>query len=439
MIELKALEPTEAAKFWADKKLVTRQEFDKLGARARERAFTVSGLSGLDELGQVHSAIAAALSGGEILADFKGRLSGLIEAKGWTDRRVDLIFRTNLQAAYMAGRYAQMKAVADSRPYWRYMAVLDNRTRPEHRALDGLVFRHDHPFWDTWFPPNGFNCRCTVQSLSERQLKERGYTVEEEIPEQIEPIDPKTGKPLPPVRIWPDRNFGTNPAADWLAALSPEEIDADQLVMGLARAMCRDGQGLFAVGPDPCAPPLAQLDRRHIKLFTPVDLLPAGLPPEAYVLAFMREFGIRDLGGAVVHNLVVTNPEVRPGDVPELANGVVPLVVSSRLFEDREKGGWKSDKRGRGPYMRLLAWTILDPFEAWLMPTTISGRTRDAINLIRPFAGEDGQMAGFAAFQFFGREWLGVTAFPPGLSDRMEMLDYLEMLRRGVLLHRERL
>ena len=29
-----------------------------------------------------------------------------------------------------------------------------------HRALDGKCFPVDHPFWHTWFPPNGHRCRC---------------------------------------------------------------------------------------------------------------------------------------------------------------------------------------------------------------------------------------------------------------------------------------
>ncbi|CAH8721330.1 hypothetical protein HTL2_006310 [Paenibacillus melissococcoides] len=44
--------------------------------------------------------------------------------------------------------------------------------------MHGRVFRADDPIWNTWYPPNGFRCRCTVRTLSERQVRERGLKVE---------------------------------------------------------------------------------------------------------------------------------------------------------------------------------------------------------------------------------------------------------------------
>ena len=69
------------------------------------------------------------------------------------------------------------------RPYWQYDAVNDSHTRPSHLAMDGRVFPADSPVWDTWYPPNGFRCRCTVTTLSARQVKERGLKVETEAPQ----------------------------------------------------------------------------------------------------------------------------------------------------------------------------------------------------------------------------------------------------------------
>lgn len=52
-------------------------------------------------------------------------------------------------------------------PYLKYDAVNDDRTRAEHKALDGVVAKVDSPFWKTYYPPNGWNCRCDVVQLSE--------------------------------------------------------------------------------------------------------------------------------------------------------------------------------------------------------------------------------------------------------------------------------
>jgi hypothetical protein len=62
--------------------------------------------------------------------------------------RVATIFRANVQSAYSAGRYRQLSETAQTRPYWRFSAVLDNRTSSECRSLHGGVLRHDDSFWD---------------------------------------------------------------------------------------------------------------------------------------------------------------------------------------------------------------------------------------------------------------------------------------------------
>nr|WP_300630027.1 phage minor head protein [Pseudomonas sp.] len=82
-----------------------------------------------------------------------------------------------MQSAYMAGRKAEMEETAESHPYWHYVAILDNKTRPSHRALGGTVYRHDDPAWSAIYPLNGFNCRCRVTALSESAVKRRGLTV----------------------------------------------------------------------------------------------------------------------------------------------------------------------------------------------------------------------------------------------------------------------
>jgi Mu-like prophage fluMu F protein len=71
-----------------------------------------------------------------------------------------------MQSAYMAGRYAEMTAAADTHPYWEYVAVNDNRTRETHRMIHGRVYAADDPIWDTMYPPLDYRCRCRVRPLS---------------------------------------------------------------------------------------------------------------------------------------------------------------------------------------------------------------------------------------------------------------------------------
>lgn len=96
--------------------------------------------------------------------------------------RLKIIYQTNLSTSYSAGRYSQMMRSSDTRPIWVYSAVLDNRTRAAHRDLHGKSYRYDHPFWEEYYPPNGWRCRCSVYSITEYQAKERNIEIMEGIP-----------------------------------------------------------------------------------------------------------------------------------------------------------------------------------------------------------------------------------------------------------------
>ena len=44
----------------------------------------------------------------------------------------------------------------------QYRTAGDDRVREEHAALDGTTLPPSDPFWDSYLPPNGWNCRCTT-------------------------------------------------------------------------------------------------------------------------------------------------------------------------------------------------------------------------------------------------------------------------------------
>ena len=210
--------PFEQAKqFWADKTQMSPAEFNRLRGEAKARAFAVSGIAKGDELSTVYNALQKSVDTGTSFSDFKRDCAPIFERRGWTGKRawrVDNIFRTNIQTAYNVGRYQQMMEVVDTFPYWRYDGINDARTRPTHLAMHGRVFRADSPVWDTWYPPNGFRCRCSVTPLTEGQVKRRGLKVETWDPsgETVFPIDPQTGMRSPvPVQLLPDPGFAYNP------------------------------------------------------------------------------------------------------------------------------------------------------------------------------------------------------------------------------------
>ncbi len=61
----------------------------------------------------------------------------------------------------MAEKWQDLKKNSE-RYYLQYRTALDERVRDEHAALEGITLPADDPFWASYFPPNGWNCRCTA-------------------------------------------------------------------------------------------------------------------------------------------------------------------------------------------------------------------------------------------------------------------------------------
>ena len=209
------VKPDAAIAFWQYRAKLTWPEAKALAEGAKQRAFYATGLARQDLVNLVSDGIQAALENGETLPKFKERILAAIQSQGWHSHRIETIFRTNLQSAYAAGRYKKMQAVKASRPYWQYLAVMDRRVRPSHAVLHEKVYPADHEFWSSNYPPNGFRCRCAVVTLSERQVKAQGLTVETEMPKADVWTDPKTGMEYFVHFPGADNGFRNNPFKAW--------------------------------------------------------------------------------------------------------------------------------------------------------------------------------------------------------------------------------
>ena len=64
-------------------------------------------------------------------------------------------------SAEMAAKWKDFETDGD-RYLLQYRTAHDNRVRPEHKVLHGITLPVSDPFWDEFFPPNGWRCRCTV-------------------------------------------------------------------------------------------------------------------------------------------------------------------------------------------------------------------------------------------------------------------------------------
>lgn len=64
-------------------------------------------------------------------------------------------------SATMAAKWEEFQQDGD-RYNLQYRTAHDDRVRPEHAALDRVTLPITDPFWEEFYPPNGWNCRCTV-------------------------------------------------------------------------------------------------------------------------------------------------------------------------------------------------------------------------------------------------------------------------------------
>lgn len=54
----------------------------------------------------------------------------------------------------------------------QYRTAYDDRVRTSHRKLEGITLPITSKFWDDYFPPNGWNCRCTVVQVRKDKYAE---------------------------------------------------------------------------------------------------------------------------------------------------------------------------------------------------------------------------------------------------------------------------
>ena len=64
-------------------------------------------------------------------------------------------------SANMAAKWESFQQDGD-RYYLQYRTQQDEKVRPEHAALHGVTLPMTDSFWNEYYPPNGWNCRCTV-------------------------------------------------------------------------------------------------------------------------------------------------------------------------------------------------------------------------------------------------------------------------------------
>jgi len=100
-------------------------------------------------------------------------------------------------SSQMAVKWKEWEADGDDYDL-QYRTAGDDRVREEHAALNGITLPQSDPFWKSYLPPNGWNCRCTTvqvrkgkypQSDSEKAIA-RGNAMTDPLKKQIFRFNP---------------------------------------------------------------------------------------------------------------------------------------------------------------------------------------------------------------------------------------------------------
>lgn len=174
----------EQLAFFKKKLNLPTEVWDDILRAAHDKAFMVAGAQNADLLADLHTAVTKAIEKGTGLEAFRKEFKTLVAKHGWTGWtgedskagiawRTKVIYQTNMATSYAAGRWQQLHDpdLLKAMPYWRYKHSDSVLTpRPLHLSWDGLTLPHDHAFWTTHFPPNGWGCHCRVTPVNKAEF-----------------------------------------------------------------------------------------------------------------------------------------------------------------------------------------------------------------------------------------------------------------------------
>lgn len=175
----------EQIAFFKQKVRLPTQGYDDITAVQHDKAFVVAGAMKADLLHDLQKAVLSAIENGESLGQFSKNFDNIVQKHGWTAGqhntawRASVIYQTNLRTTHAGGRWQQMTDpdVLKARPFWQYRHISTQHPRLNHKRLNNLVLRADDAWWRANYPPNGWGCKCYVNTLSADDIARMGLTL----------------------------------------------------------------------------------------------------------------------------------------------------------------------------------------------------------------------------------------------------------------------
>lgn len=350
--------PRDASAYFASKnRLLPSYHWDDVYAHEHAAGVAVAGITQRDVLQLFTDEIQRTIDAGGDLRNFKKRMQVLLAKAGyWGDvtvtdpatgeqritkfnpKRLELIFNTNTRQAFAAGQYERALAAKATLPYLLYLSANDDKVRPLHRQWHGTVLPVGHAFWRTHMPPCGWNCRCKVVSVSERDIEKYaklGVPIHRAAPASFGQYTTYTRKSTGEEMAVPlgiDPGFDHNPALSRLRGVMPQQVAPTVPVVPVV--------------------PVTVFERQISDMPAPTVISAASLHARALANASELEkieWVLSQFGGAL--------------DKPVVFKSVMglDLVIDKELFVNRKTGGYKVSKYGRDEWLDLMVQAIQAP------------------------------------------------------------------------------
>ena len=151
-------------------------KFDSINAKAVQKIqsnlYLFSGVKTYQQLTEMNS----------LLVDKNGKIRGYESFKREVFKVHNKYNKTYLQAEYNTAKASAQTAkqwqkyqADENCTHLKYKTVGDSKVRDEHEKLNNVVKAKNDPFWDTYLPLNGWNCRCYVVCTKSEVTKDKKF------------------------------------------------------------------------------------------------------------------------------------------------------------------------------------------------------------------------------------------------------------------------
>lgn len=141
--------------------------FEKMGApgvvaKIQNNLFKFSAAKTFTQMNEMRDLV---VKDGEVQSagDFKKSVASIKD--DFNETYLETEYNNVVASGQMADRWQDIAAARDLYPNLKYVTAGDSRVRPAHAILDGKILPVNDAFWNKYYPPNGWNCRCTVEQM----------------------------------------------------------------------------------------------------------------------------------------------------------------------------------------------------------------------------------------------------------------------------------